>query len=116
MIETILLDYLTDALDVPVYMEKPKEYGDSFVVLERTGGREEDYLQSATIAIQSYGGSLYKAAALAETVKSKMLEAVQCPEIASVKLNSIYNFSNNGSTSNPSKQYCYQSVFEVFYY
>ena len=50
MIEKILLDYLNDILNVPVYMEVPKRNIKKFVVLEKTGSFEVNKIPTATIA------------------------------------------------------------------
>ncbi len=112
MIETILYDFLSNALTVPVFLEQrntPKEY----VLIEHTGGSVSEHLKRATIAIQTYGESFYKAASLMDqVVHAMMYEAATKSEIASVTLNSgPYNY-----TRQETKQYRYQSVFEVFYY
>lgn len=112
MIETILYEFLSGALTVPVFLEQrntPKE----FVLIDHTGGNTTNHLKRATIAIQAYGESLYKAAYLMDQVVNAMMyEAIKEDKIASVELNSgPYNY-----TRQETKQYRYQSVFEVFYY
>lgn len=111
MIEEILVSYLSGALDVPVYMEVPEAPPDSFVVLEKTAGGRVNYISNATMAIQSYGPSMYKAAKLNEQVKAAMDDARELPDISAVDLNSDYNF-----TDTTEKKYRYQAVFEVVYY
>ena len=111
MIEKIILDYLTDALTVPVYMEIPASPPGSFVVIEKTGSSVENRLWSAMFAIQSYGPSMYAAASLNEEVKAAMLDAVVLDDITSVDLNSDYNFTDTGT-----KRYRYQAVFDIFHY
>ena len=64
--------------------------------------------QTATLAIQSYGGTMYQAAVLNETVKQYMDAAVALPQVSSVKLNSDYNY-----TDTEAKRYRYQAVFDV---
>lgn len=110
MIEFVLVDYLEAALSVPVYMEKPEECVYPFVVLEKTGGTEKDYIPGATIAVQSYGGTLARTVKLNGRVKRAMLDAIQIDGIDSVKLNSDYNF-----TDTETKQYRYQGVYVVTY-
>lgn len=111
MIEVILKNYLSDALAFPVLMEKPDNPPAEFALLERTGDGEENCIRDATIAIQTYAGSLYRAAEMAETVAETMENAVVVDDIASIELNSIYNF-----TDRLTKEYRYQAVFNVIYY
>lgn len=111
MIEIIILDHLTSA-GVTAYMEIPEGGGaPPFCVVERTGGGEENHLRHATVAIQSYGASLYLAAELNQTIIGLMDGIAERPEIAACRLNSDYNF-----TDTTKKKYRYQAVFDLVYY
>ena len=111
MIEKIILDYLTDKLTEPVYMEEPEAKPATFVLIEKTGGGKTNHISSATIAVQSYAPSMYEAAALNERVKAAMENAITLDEIVKVTLNSDYNYTNTAS-----KRYRYQAVFDVIFY
>lgn len=111
MIEKIVLDYLNKMLDVPVYMEEPTEHLQSYVVLEKTGGSKKNYICSATLAIQSYGETLYEAASLNEKVKTAMEDIIVLDEVSKSALNSDYNY-----TDTEKKKYRYQAVFNLSYY
>lgn len=112
MIEEILHNYLGDSLSAPVYLEVPKDYPSRYYVIERTGGAQVNHIKSATVAIKSYGESMYDAALMNEELKEVMLETIPAyGEIASVRLNSDYNF-----TDTTTKQYRYQAVFDIKYY
>lgn len=111
MIEESILAQLTGA-GITACMEIPEGGGTPpFAVIQKTGGGEENKLRHATIAIQSYGSSMYNAASLNETVISAMDGLPARPEVASCRLNSDYNF-----TDTTKKQYRYQAVFDVVYY
>lgn len=110
MIEKILHDYLSENTDVPVYLDR-FQTDETCIVIEKTGSSRENQIDRATFAMQSYADSMYNAAALNETLKSLMMEAVNLPEIASVDLNSDYDF-----TDTTTKHYRYQAVFEITYY
>ena len=110
MIEKIILDYLKAEMDVPVFAdqyatETPR------IVIEKTGSSRTNQLDAATFAVQSYADSLYGAAMLNEEVKQVMTDAVNLDAVASVNLNSDYNF-----TDTTAKSYRYQAVFEITYY
>lgn len=111
MIEKIVLDYLRSVLDVPVEMETPADASGKYVLLEKTGSSEEDFICSATIAIQSYADSLYEAARLNEEVKDKMSRIDRLDEVSGAGLNTDYNF-----TDTRKKKYRYQAVYDLFYY
>ena len=111
MIETIVLDYLSEALSVPVSMEVPEDPPDQFVVIEKTGGGEENHIKSATLAIQSVADSLYQAAVLNEAVKTAMDGISDLDSIGRSSLNSDYNFTDTAT-----KRYRYQAVFDLIYY
>ena len=111
MIETIILDYLAGA-GVTAYMEIPEGGGTPpFALIERTGGSEENHIRSATVAIQSYGASLYAAALLNEQIKALMDDITLLPEVSACELNSDYNF-----TDPEKKQPRYQAVYDLVYY
>lgn len=113
MIEVTILDYLKSILSVPVYMVKPKDNLPScFYVLEKTGGAQENHINSSTFVVQSYADSMYQAASLNESVIDVMLNRlIELGDIASVKLNSDYNF-----TDTTTKWYRYQAVFDITHY
>ena len=112
MIEKIILDYLSDELAVPVYMEVPEERPDeTFVVIEKTGGGRSNHIDSATLAIQSYAPTMYEAALLNDRVKDAMENSIILDSIARSQLNSDYNY-----TDTTSKIYRYQAVFDVIFY
>lgn len=113
MIEILVRDYLKHELDVPVYMEKPKneELPKRCVFLEKTGSSEADHVCRATVAIQSYAESMHEAAVLNESVKEAMKGIVALPQVGKVRLNSDYNF-----TDTREKKYRYQAVFDLVHY
>lgn len=112
MIEDVLVSYLNSLdLSAIVYMEQPKVKPEAFFVVKKTGGGVTNHINEATIAIQSYGKSLYQAASMNEEIKQAMSEAVFLDEIASVQINSDYNY-----TDDKAKQYRYQAVFVITHY
>lgn len=110
MIEKIVLDYLKSILDIPVYMEVPDKEPNKYVLIEKTGSSAENYINSATFALQSYAESLYLAAELNEKVKTAMDNIIILDSISKSDLNSDYNF-----TDTTKKKYRYQAVYELFY-
>ena len=111
MIEEVILGYLDAALSVPCFMEMPEDKSDSFVVIEKIGSSITTRITKATFAIQSYGASLYDAAALNEQVKEAMDSMIVRDDISKVELNSDYNYTDTAL-----KHYRYQAVFVVTYY
>lgn len=111
MIEVVLADYLKEHLTVPVYMEIPENMPDKFVVLEKTGGGMEDHIFESTFAIQAYAMSMYEAACMNEDIKGWMLYGQTPEEIAGVRLNSDYNY-----TDTTTKRYRYQAVYDIYHY
>lgn len=111
MVEKLILDYLTETLDVPVHMEKPEPPPDSYVLIEKTGAGENNHIQSATLAVQSYAPSLYLAAVLSRRVVEAMQDAVTVPNLSRVALNNEYNYTDTSK-----KGYRYQAVFDVIFH
>ena len=111
MVETIILEYLGTALNVPAYMEVPENPPEEYVVIEKTSSRMTNQLKGATLALQSIAPSLYEAALLNETVKTAMNSAVALPAIARCHLETDYNFTNTAT-----KQYRYQAIYDLVFY
>lgn len=115
MIEKTILDYLNSLTgsSAKAVMEIP-EGGVTppmWVIQKTGGGTIEGHVDTPTLVIQSYGATLYEAAALNETLKTAMEGALALPEIARVELNSDYNF-----TDTTKKLYRYQAVFDIIHY
>lgn len=109
MIEKILYDFLTANQDIPVYTEIPAEMPSQFYVLEKTGSNIKNHIEQSTVAIQSYGSTLFESATMNEDLKGLMLnELPKEIEIGSVRLNSDYNFTNPTT-----KQHRYQAIFVI---
>ena len=96
MIEEIVREHLKTILDVPVLMEEENEEK-KYILIEKTGGSEADYIKHATLAIQSFSTPLYSAAEL--------------NDVCRCELNSDYNY-----TDTKRKKYRYQAVFNIAYY
>lgn len=115
MIEIIVKNFLESKLSVPVLMEIPKSQASQFVIIEKTGSTHENHIDSAILTIQSYAESMQEAAELNDQVKTWMLDGMEglvtLDEVASVNLNSDYNF-----TDTTSKRYRYQAVFDIVHY
>lgn len=115
MIEQIVLDYLTEHIDVPVFMELPEipsgefpTLPERFILLEKVGGGQTDHIDSGSIAVQSYSlNSLYEAASLDEEMRTAMCGILELDDICGVRLASNYNH-----TDTRTKRYRYQSVFD----
>ena len=111
MIESIILSYLAER-GFAAYTEVPEGgLTPPCVLIERTGGGLEDHIRRATVAIQSYGASLYAAASLNEAVIAAMEGITALPDVSACTLNSDYNF-----TDTTKKAYRYQAVFNVVYF
>src|SRR5690625_2461629 len=89
MIEIIVFNYLRSNLSVPVYVEKPTQKPQRYVVIDKIGSSKENHLLSSTIAFQSYAESKYQAALLNEQVKEAIENMIVLDEIAGVSLKMI---------------------------
>ena len=111
MIEEIVIQYLNEHLDVSVFGEEQSDEIESYVVVDKTGGYEENYIAYGTIAVQSYASTKYNASKLNEQVKSAMRNIIELGSVSKVELNSDYNF-----TDTTKKKYRYQAVFNLTYF
>ena len=110
MIEEIIQNYLRENA-FPCYMSVPENPSGNFCVLEKTGSGCDAGIYTATLAVQSYGGSDYEAAQLNHHVVQAMQNADTLPEIVSCELNTDYNFPDTTR-----KRPRYQAVFSVTHY
>lgn len=111
MIETIILNYLSEKLSVPVRMEEEPNLPEEYVILEKTGSGITNFINRATVAIQSYSNSLYDAAQLNEKVKEAMDHITDLDDISRCELNTDYNYTDTSR-----KKYRYQAVFDIVHY
>lgn len=111
MIDIVILDYVSAALDVPVRMEIPEKRPPRFVVLKRSGRGRENGLESANLFADSYGESLLDALELHEQVKDVLDTLDTLKEISSAELATDYPLTDTAS-----KQYRYQAVYEIYHY
>ena len=112
MIELMLKNFIDNNLNYPAYMEIPNSPPDNFFVIEKVGGSRDEFIDSATVAIQTYAPSMYQTAKLSETMIDAVLNDFKSqPDVASVELNSSYNFPDTST-----KRYRYQALFEIYYY
>ena len=113
MVETIYIDYLSAVFpEIPVYAERPtKHIPDAFIMIDNTGTSEENHILHSTVAFQSYGQTLYEAAALNDRVIEAVKNSTTLDVVASARLNSAYNFTDTAT-----KFYRYQAVFDITHY
>lgn len=111
MIEETVLDYLSEKVPVMVRMEEELDMPDEYILVEKTGSGENNHIRRATIAVQSYAGSLYRAMQINEEVKEAMNDITALDEISRCTLNSDYDY-----TDTTRKKYRYQAVFDIVHY
>lgn len=110
MIELDILKYLDKELDVDVYLERPENAPDEFVIIEKTAGGMVNFVENVTLAIQSYSASLVSVIKLNEAIKNAMLNAPTLEKVGMCRLNSDYNFTDSNT-----KEYRYQAVYNLTY-
>lgn len=110
MIETIILKYLTEKMDVPVSMDKTDRDVKRYILVERTGSSRSNFINTATFVFQSYAESRYEAAKLNEELKLNMDNIIELPQISRSALNSDYDYTNTQT-----KEYRYQAVYNIVY-
>lgn len=108
MIELVIKNYLDEAIDCPVYLEHPSNPPEEYIIFEKTGSTCSNFVESATIAFQSYSTSLFKACQLNDKVKKTVDNMISLNEISGVHLIGDYNF-----TDTTTKKYRYQAVYQL---
>lgn len=110
MIETLLIDYLSEHLEVFVGMEAPEQTTD-YVLVDKTGSSRNNHIITSSFAIQSYGATLYDAMLLNQEVTEVMEGLIEFDQITRVELETNYNFTNTAT-----KQYRWQAVYSITHY
>lgn len=110
MIEKVILDYLSNIMEVPVSMEKNNKSIKRYILIEKTGSSRGNFINTATFVFQSYAESKYEAAKLNEQLKINMDNIIELPEISKSALNSDYDY-----TDTQTKEYRYQAVYSIVY-
>jgi len=111
MIEITVKEFLESILPVAVLMEFPEKPDARFVVLRKSSGPRENYIDSAQIVADSYAESLYEAATLNEMVKTALDALVQLPEICSSERVADYP-----AFDTQNRRYRYQAVQSLTHY
>lgn len=111
MIEIIIKEYLSKQLEIEVVTERSDAKMKKYLLIEKTGSSRENFIDTATIIIQSYAESMYEAAVLNERVKKAMDDITMLSDISKSELNSDYNF-----TDTTKKEYRYQAVYDITYF
>lgn len=114
MIEETVLNHLSGRLTFPVYLETPEVLPEAYVLIEKTGSYNENFIITSTFAIQSIARNrlhLYDAARMNELVIEAMKDLILDNSITRCKLDSDYNF-----TDPETKSYRYQAVFDITHY
>lgn len=112
MIESRVIEYLSEQFKIPVYAEVPKSKPPQFLTIERTGRAVINHLKQVNIAVQSWSTiSLEDAARLCDEVEDVMSQFINDNSIARCSLENSYNFTDEST-----KTYRYQAVFNIVYY
>lgn len=118
MIEKVILDYLTERIEGTVLMEVPEipsedypDWPNPLVIIERVGGAKTNHVNRISVALQSYGATLYEAVSLDETVRGAIETLPAAVDnIGRVSLSSCYNH-----TDTRAGRYRYQSTYEIYF-
>lgn len=112
MIEVTVKNAIETYTGIATYMEIPKNHPDTFAIIERVGGSQDEHISYAMISVQIYAPSMGYAAQACDTISQAMLyEAINEPDISSVALNAKYN-----ATDTETKKYRYQAIFDIAFY
>lgn len=116
-IEELVINYLNDN-GIDAYIQMPETVSNpnpgsmaEFVIVQKTGSGWVNRLCEATIAIQSYAPTLYRASQLNYQIIDLMQGIISLEEVTSCKLNSDYEF-----TDTTNKRPRYQAVFDIKHY
>lgn len=112
LIEATVISHLATELNTTnVYAERPEDPPAAYWLIEKTSSGETNYIQRATVAVQSISrGSLLEAAQMSKAVEKAMRKLIEQTDVSRCKLNSAYNY-----TDTETREYRYQAVFDITY-
>ena len=94
-IESIVIEYLANKLEVPVYKDVPKDRPNTFVTVENTGGFVDNSIETANVAIQNWSDTEYNASELSILVAETLAQAPYfVSKILHVNNNLPYSYSD----------------------
>lgn len=111
MIEDRIIEFLEENTEIHCYAELPDDESiKEFIVVRKTGGYRENYLDFASITIFAYSESKYKAALLDRNVMFCMQKFAKEDFITMVDQNNSYDDSDFSN-----KTYRYRSEYDIAY-
>ena len=112
MIEQIIIAYLNshNGIAYPAYGDTPMDGGTRYYLVQKTGSSNRNHINTAQVAIQSYGQSKTDAATMNETLVIVMRDLVTLPAVSACRLNSDYDYTDLSK-----RRYRYQAVFDITY-
>lgn len=111
MIEVIVKEHLEQQLQVPVYMEYPKNAPARFVVLKKSDSSREDLIDAAMFVADSYAESMYEAARLNAQVVAALDALADLDSIGKSERGGDYAFFDTAN-----KRHRYQAVQTITHY
>lgn len=111
MIEIIVKEFMEQRLQVPLFMEYPKNPPDSFVILKKGDSGRENFLDTAMFVVDSYGPSLLEAAQLNEQVKVILDDLYLLDAVSSSRRGGDYP-----AFDSKNKRHRYQAVQNISHY
>lgn len=109
IIEQTVIEYLMEKLNIPAYAERPEKSTDSFfLIVERVGGSEQDFMRTAQVSVRSYAPSMYECSVLNEKVNDVMRDFDTVENISHCGVESNANY-----TDTQRKEYRSQTIFNI---
>lgn len=116
MIEKIVISYLTNALGIPVYAEKPTNKPNEYVVIRLIDSGCLNHIYASTFYIEAFSTSMQKASELNMKVRDAMLGDADNYGIIQIDNISACKFGGGGQNiDTATKTYAYESIFNLFY-
>lgn len=110
IIEKKLIKFLNDRLSVPAYAEREANPPDKYVIIERVGMTESNFVTVGTFTFRSVAPTLIEAAELDAEVHKVMRDFAEIDNVFSVSLNASTNYTNPTT-----EEYRYQSTYLINY-
>lgn len=110
LIESVVLKYLNDNLDIPVYVDMPDRLPEKFVIFTIVDRGRRNFINHVTIEFHSYADKKLDAAEIDEKVRMLMEDIIFLPEVAASRLG-----GGNDLNDPQINKYRYRCYFNLTY-
>lgn len=110
MIESVVIGYLNEKLNVPVYAEEPTRKIDEYVIVQTIDNGRVNFIDACTLSIKSVSTTFENAGKLNKKVKDAMFDIIELSNVSSSKCG-----GGGQRIDTVTKRYTHECIFNLYY-